>query len=203
MFTGGEVEERDFRLGVPGRSALGRVSRQRCVGYMWGRLKAGTVAGLRNCFGKKWKLRWANAKGKEWINFRRNHSWKPGRDDKQQAGWAKEEATAGRVSGAKEQVISRWHGTGSGIDAGEVSRGAGRTALRMCQARVWYEETGLRRADRRCTWWTEESNTMIVIMETVPKPWERPTFREVGSFARWGRLAIGCYDWGGKDATGT
>lgn len=33
MFTGGEVEERDFMLGVPGRSALGRVSRQRCVGY--------------------------------------------------------------------------------------------------------------------------------------------------------------------------
>lgn len=25
------------------------------------------------------------------------------------------------MSGTKEQVISRWHGTGSGIDAGEVS----------------------------------------------------------------------------------
>lgn len=34
MFMGREVEERDFGLGAPGRSALGRLSRQRCVGYM-------------------------------------------------------------------------------------------------------------------------------------------------------------------------
>lgn len=76
MFTGGEVEERDFGLGVPGRSALGSLSRQRCVGYMWGRLKAGTVIGLCNYFGKKWKLRGDNGKRKEWLIFRRNHSWR-------------------------------------------------------------------------------------------------------------------------------
>ena len=49
---------------------------------------------------------------------------------------------------------------------------------------------------------------MIGIMETAPKPWEMPTFREVGGFARWGHVAMsgnisGCYSWGGEEATGT